>query len=124
MNNETDYYKGTEWNKNIDGKMVKITIQEVEDYLNKNNIPIIDIPLEDVYHLCSCKDKKDDETLKRSEESNLEYPIIISRYSGKYKMVLDGHHRMLKANNNNIDKIKARILDLTKAPYNYQKMFS
>jgi hypothetical protein len=31
-------------------------------------------------------------------------------------MILDGHHRLLKAINNNIETIKARVLDLSTAP--------
>jgi ParB-like chromosome segregation protein Spo0J len=38
-------------------------------------------------------------------------------------MILDGHHRLLKAINNNIETIKARVLDLSTAPKLYQSMF-
>jgi len=37
-------------------------------------------------------------------------------------MVLDGHHRLLKAKNNNIDKIKARVFNLEDAPNKFQKV--
>ena len=120
-----NYYDDTSWEMVIDGKKVKIKIQEIKKYLDKNNIPIIKIPVKDIFHMCIHKDKKDEETLKKSEESNLDYPIIISKNTeGKYTMILDGHHRLLKANNNNFDKIKARILDLSKSPKEYKKMFS
>jgi ParB-like chromosome segregation protein Spo0J len=32
-------------------------------------------------------------------------------------MILDGHHRLLKAINNNIETIKARVLDLSTQNY-------
>jgi hypothetical protein len=59
-------------------------------------------------------------TIRRSNLSSLEYPIIISKdINGNYNMILDGHHRLLKAINNNIETIKARVLDL-RQPKLYQ----
>ena len=112
------------WTTEIDGKEITIPIEDVQKYLDKNNAPIVEIPVKDIFHLCAHRDKKAKETLERSQESSLDYPIIVSEKDGKYTMVLDGHHRLLKAKNNNIDRIKARIIELSKAPYEYQKMFS
>jgi len=112
------------WSMEIDGKMVKITFDEVMDYIKKNNIPVTSIPVKDVFKFCAHKNKTDKETLARSERSSLDYPIIVTKMNGKPTMVLDGHHRLLKAKNNNIDKIKAQVIDLNKASREYQEMFT
>jgi len=38
-------------------------------------------------------------------------------------MIIDGHHRLKKAIDNEVKNIKAKILDLKKAPSIYKKMF-
>jgi len=104
-------------------KGITIKIADVQSYLDKNNIPVVNIPVKDVFHLCAHRNKTDKETLDRSERSSLDYPIIVLKKNGKYHMVLDGHHRLLKARNNNIDKIKARVFNLEDAPDEYKKVF-
>ena len=89
---------------------ITIKIAEVQRFLDENNIPVVNIPIKDVFHLCAHRNKTDKETFDRSERTILDYPIIVLKKNGKYHMILDGHHRLLKANNNNnIDKIKARV---------------
>ena len=111
-------------------KGITIKIADVQKYLDKNNIPVVNIPVKDVFNLTifSCahgikQAKTDKETRDRSERSSLDYPIIVLKKNGKYHMVLDGHHRLLKAKNNNIDKIKARVFNLEDAPDEYKKVF-
>jgi len=117
-----NYYKETSWTNEIDGKEETITIQQIQDYLK--NQPIIEIPVAEIEDLCIHKDKDDEETKLRSEKSDLSFPIIISKdLDGKYNMILDGHHRLLKAINTNQDTIKAKVLDLREAPEKYKKMF-
>ena len=91
-------------------------------YLDKNNIPVVEIPVKDIFNKCAHRDKKDKETLDRSERSDLKFPIIVLKKNGKYHMVLDGHHRLLKAKNNNIDKIKARVFNFEDAPDEFKKV--
>ena len=120
---EKNYYEETSWSKKIDGIDVKITIQDVQKLLE--NVPIKKIPVVDIADMCVHKGKKDKKTLKRSEDSDLRYPIIISQnMKGDMNMILDGHHRLLKAINNNKDTIKARVLDISKCDVEYQKMFA
>jgi len=122
---ESSHYEETSWTVNIDGEDVTVTIKEIEKYLKKANAPVIEIPVKEIFHMCVHKDKKDKETLERSEKSDLKYPIIIAKNkSGKYTMILDGHHRLLKAKNNGVEKIKAQVLDLDKSPSVYQRLFS
>jgi hypothetical protein len=102
---------------------ITIKITDVQKYLDENNIPVVDIPVNDVFHLCAHRNKTDKETVDRSERASLDYPIIVLKKNGKYHMILDGHHRLLKAKNNNIDKIKARVFNLEDAPDEYKKVF-
>ena len=49
--------------------------------------------------MCAHRNKTEKETLDRSERSSLDFPIIVLKKNGKYHMILDGHHRLLKAKN-------------------------
>ena len=108
------FYEETHWMLE-DG--TKLTIHDVNEYMDRNNIDVVDIPVVDIKNLCIATD------LKRSENSDLKYPIIITTNGGEYGMLLDGHHRLLKAINNNIVNIKARILELDDAPVEYKNLF-
>jgi hypothetical protein len=121
--NEVNNYEETSWSRTIDGELVTIKISEIEKYLEY--FPIIEIPVSEIKDMCVHKDKKDEETIKRVESADLKYPIIISKdLKGEYNMILDGHHRLQKAINNNVEKIKAKVLDLKQAERIYQIMFT
>ena len=116
------HYEETSWSRKLDGKNVTITIKDVEKLLNSG---IEKISVTEIADMCVHKGKTDKGTLERSEKSNLEYPIIVSKdLKGNFNMILDGHHRLLKAINNKMDTINARILDLSKCPKEYQLMFN
>jgi hypothetical protein len=115
-------YNQTSWSDIIDGVKRTINISDIEKYLI--NEDIIEIPVNKIKNMCCHLGKTDELTIRRSNLSSLEYPIIISKdINGNYNMILDGHHRLLKAINNNIETIKARVLDLITAPKLYQNMF-
>lgn len=120
--NELNHYKETYWTRLIDNKDVTITISDIEKYLQK--VKPINILVNDIKNMSIHKDKKDKETLKRVNQSDNKYPIIISKSEGKYTMILDGHHRLQKAINNNYEYISAKILDLNNAPREYKIMFT
>jgi hypothetical protein len=120
--NESNHYEETSWTATKDGKDITIKISDVQDYI-KNN-PVIEIPVDEIKHKCIHLGKTDKETLERSEASDLKYPIIITnKIGGGYGMILDGHHRLLKAINNDIPTIKAKLLDLNEAPDDFKFMF-
>lgn len=102
---------------------ITIELTDIQRYLDEKNIPVKDIPVKDIFHLCTHKNKTDEKTLNRSEKAILDFPIIVLKKNGKYHMVLDGHHRLLKANNNNIDKIKARVFNFEDTPDKFKKVF-
>lgn len=122
--NENKDYEETKWTADVDDKEVTITIHEVQDYLKSVNAPTIEIPVEEIYDMCCHEGKTDKQTIERSEKSDLSFPIIITKGSiGNWSMILDGHHRLFKAHNNGIEKIKAIVLDLKNAPKEYKVMF-
>ena len=121
---ENSSYEQTSWTATIDGREITITIQDVQDYLDSNSVTSSNMPINKIFHMCIHKNKKDEATIKRSAESDLRFPIIIAKNSkGKYSMILDGHHRLLKAKNIGKKTIRARILDLKKAPNYFKLMF-
>jgi hypothetical protein len=121
--NEVDKnYNETSWTMDINGKEKTITIHMIQDFLKDE--PIVDIKVEDIKDKCIHLDKKDKKTLERAQKSDLKYPIIICKnLDGTYGMIIDGHHRLKKAIDNEVKNIKAKILDLKKAPSIYKKMF-
>ena len=111
------------WTDTIDGKQVTITLSQILEYLK--NVPVKEVNTKQLEHLRVGAVKKPDEAhLKRINQSNLDYPIIVIASQGKYKMLLDGNHRLQKALYNNIPKIKVKVLDLDTAPLSYQQMFN
>jgi len=114
-------YKETSWTKTINGKDKTISISDIEKYLK--DAKVFEIPVKNIANI-SILDKTNAKTKERSEKANLEYPIIISKgEDGKYKMILDGHHRLLKAINHNIKTVKAKILDLKSSPKIFKIFF-
>jgi hypothetical protein len=117
---EKSDYEETSW---TDGG-IKITIQDVQNFLDTNDVGIINIPVDEIFHMCCHRDKTDKATIERSERSSLDYPIIIAKgLDGNWTMILDGHHRLFKAHNHGIKYIKARVLDLKESPDEYRKIF-
>lgn len=122
---ENKDFEETYWTTEVNGKQVKVTIHEIQDYLKSVNAPTIEIPVDEIYDMCCHAEKTDEETIERSERSDLSFPIIIAKgINGNWTMILDGHHRLFKAHNNGVKKIKATVLDLKEAPRVYQKLFS
>lgn len=114
-------YDKTSWTNNG----ITVTIHDVQKFLDDINEPVIEIPVDKIKNMCVHIDKTDYKTLQRSENSDLYYPIIITKNEKGLKMILDGHHRLLKAINHNITTIKSRILDLTRydIPIEFKKVF-
>jgi hypothetical protein len=118
------FYDDTSWTRTIDGREVTITIHDLQRYLDDRGVPVTEVPVYEIFHLCAHKDKTDRETISRSDRSDLSYPIIVARdRDGIWTKVLDGMHRLLKARNKGLDAIRARVLDLSDAPDDYKFMF-
>jgi hypothetical protein len=116
-----DNWKSTSWTDIINGKEITVTLQDLLGFIE--NDPIVEIPTKMLEPFALHRDKKDVETLKNIEKSDLQYPIIVLKKLNGYQ-ILDGHHRLQKAINNKISKIKARLIDLKKLPKEYGMIFS
>ena len=110
------------WTDTIDGKQVTITLSQILEYLKDTSVKEVD-PKELEHLRVGAVKQPDEEHLKRINQSSLDYPIIVIASKGKYKMLLDGNHRLQKALYNNIDKIKVKVLYLDTAPLSYQQLF-
>jgi hypothetical protein len=97
----------------------KITLKDIVSFLDKENIPVIDIETDKLSHLLIDVERDPN----RVEAANLDFPIIVSEYKGEFKSILDGQHRLVKSIKNRIDKIKCRVLDLEKSPEVFRKVF-
>jgi len=110
------------WTGPVDGKDVTITLPQIIEYLKST--PVKEINPKDLVHLrVGAVKAPDKEHLKRINQSNLDYPIILIASKGKYTMILDGNHRLQKALLNSIPKIKVKVLNLDSAPLSYQQIF-
>lgn len=105
--------KETFWEKEVDGEIVRITLDDILSYLDNG----VELDPKEVEHLL-IKTKRDP---KRVENANLEYPIIVLSNKGKFVSILDGQHRVVKALKDGVT-VKARILDLENAPNNIKNV--
>ena len=97
----------------------KVTLKQIVKFLDDKNIPVIEIPTEELKHLLI--DVQRDP--KRVEAANLDFPIIVSKYKNEYHNILDGQHRLVKSVKHGIEKIKCRVLDLENSPEEFKKVF-
>ena len=89
----------------------KVTIGEVNDYLDQKFIEAQPISIEDLMDQTPHLDLDLDP--KRIATANLEFPIIVTAVNGQYRSVLDGNHRLARAAKDGKKTIKARVLELT-----------
>jgi hypothetical protein len=97
----------------------KITLKDIVNFLDSENIPVIDIETNKLKDLLIDVERDPN----RVEAANLDFPIIVSEYKGEFKSILDGQHRLVKSIKNGIDKIKCRVLELEKSPEVFKKIF-
>ena len=115
-----DDWSNTSWTNTIDGKDVTVTIKDMLDLIKGKPVQGIATKILEPYALH--KTKTDAETLANIEKSNLDYPIIVLKKPDGYQ-ILDGHHRLQKAINNDISCIKARVIEFKDMPSDWQKVF-
>lgn len=90
-----------------------IGILELESLMEKLNSEQVEIPIDDIWHLCVHKGKTNKITKERSDESDLSFPIIVCRdFNGEFSRIIDGNHRLLKAKTLGEKFITAKVLDL------------
>ena len=95
-------WRDTSWETD-DGK---VSIGDVIDYLGEDTIDI------NVLELSRQLPPLPTAGAARVAAASLEFPIMVVKFGGKYQYVLDGNHRLQKAIDEDVESIKARILDL------------
>ena len=107
---------GTSW-QSEEGS--KITLRDVLDYFQSNNIMPKTFNTEKLFYKISGNKevlnivkKGGEESERRVKNASLEYPIIIVMRDREIKYVLDGNHRLQKAKNEDVRCVKVYVLDL------------
>ena len=108
-------WRDTSWETDDD----KVTIGDVVDYLGDETVDI------NVLELSQQLPSLPTQGAERVAAASLEYPIIVVKSGGQYRYVLDGNHRLQKAIDEEIESIKAKILDLDnpETPEVFKRMF-
>ncbi len=116
LSNEEDISKGitTRWQ---DGD-IDITLIDILKYLEKE--PVINIEPEKLKHAL-IQVKRDP---ARVQAADLNYPMVVTKVDGKFKKILDGQHRLVKAITNKEPTVKIKVLDINSAPTDYKELFS
>jgi len=108
-------WRNTSWKTDDE----KATIGDVVDYLGDETVNI------DVLELSQQLPSLPTQGAERVAAASLEYPVIVVKSGGQYRFVLDGNHRLQKAIDEEVESIKAKILDLDnpETPEVFKKMF-
>jgi uncharacterized ParB-like nuclease family protein len=109
-------WRDTSWETDED----KVTLGEIDDFLGDKTIDINVLELSRQIPALPTRGKE------RVAAASLEFPIIVIKKDGQFKYVLDGNHRLQKAINQEVETIKAKILDVSaeaKTPERFKKMF-
>ena len=112
----TESWRDTSW-ENDEGK---VTLGEIDDFLGDKTIDINVLELSKQIPPLPTRGEE------RVAAASLEFPIIVAKKDGKFKYVLDGNHRLQKAINQEVETIKAKILDVSaeaETPDRFKKMF-
>lgn len=80
----------------------RTTIQDI--LLDLQDEPIVTLKIEDLAHVPSVTIDQ-----HRKERTDLTVPIIVEEKDGRFKSILDGHHRRQKAIDQNVDRIPAKV---------------
>ena len=107
--------KESSWEREVDGKVIKITLNDVLNYLDNG----VEIDPHEIEHLLIDVERDSE----RVEASDLDYPVILLSSGGEIKSILDGQHRVVKALEND-EMVKIRILDLDLAPEKFNKILN
>ena len=111
-------WRDTSWENDED----KVTLGEIDDFFRKRGDKTVDINVLEL-------SKQIPDLPTRGEErvaaASLDFPIIVVKKDGQFKYVLDGNHRLQKAINQEVETIKAKILDVSaeETPERFRKMF-
>ena len=94
-------------------------LQDIEFYMNENNVPVVVTEIESLLDIC----RKDDFILNRCSYYEPHWPVIIGLCTdGQYKIIY-GHEIIMRANLLALKQVNARFLDLQNAPEKFKILF-
>jgi len=104
---------------------LRVTIRDVIKQLDYLKIPTQKLSVERVAKVLINQDYEK-ANKKRVETANLDFPIIVVSHGPKYQSILDGNHRVFKAQMMGKKYIKGRVIDLDSYvfPPSYRQLFS
>ena len=108
-------WRDTSWENDED----KVTLGEIDDFLGDKTVNINVLELSKQIPPLPTRGEE------RVAAASLDFPIIVVKKDGQFKYVLDGNHRLQKAINQEVETIKAKILDVSaeETPERFRKMF-
>ena len=108
-------WRDTSWENDGD----KVTLGEIDDFLGDKTVDINVLELSKQIPALPTRGEE------RVAAASLDFPIIVVKKDGQFKYVLDGNHRLQKAINQEVETIKAKILDVSaeETPERFRKMF-
>ena len=108
-------WRDTSWENDED----KVTLGEIDDFLGDKTVDINVLELSKQIPALPTRGEE------RVTAASLDFPIIVVKKDGQFKYVLDGNHRLQKAINQEVETIKAKILDVSaeETPERFRKMF-
>ena len=108
-------WRDTSWENDED----KVTLGEIDDFLGDKTVDINVLELSRQIPALPTRGEE------RVAAASLDFPIIVVKKDGQLKHVLDGNHRLQKAINQEVETIKAKILDVSaeETPERFRKMF-
>ena len=112
----TEGWRDTSWENDEE----KVTLGEIDDFLGDKTIDINVLELSKQIPPLPTRGEE------RVAAASLEFPIIVIKKDVQLKYVLDGNHRLQKAINQEVETIKAKILDVSaeaETPDRFKKMF-
>ena len=111
----TEDWRDTSWETDDE----KVTIEDVVDYLGNETVDV------NVLVLSQQLPPLPTHGAEIVAAASLEYPVIVVKSGGQYRFVLDGNHRLQKAIDEEVESIKAKILDLDnpETPEVFKRMF-
>ena len=110
----------------------KITLRDVLNYFEDNEIKPIKMNTEDIFYKFSSGkevlhiiEKGGKESEARVKNASLVYPITVVKREGNIEYVLDGNHRLQKAKDIGEEFIEVNVLDLNdpSIPEEFANMF-
>jgi hypothetical protein len=113
------WYSEAQWICEVEGRVEVLRLEELVKWLKAEKVSIVEVEVEEIKELCIHWGTSNLATMLRSEAADLGYPILVTK---DRSVVLDGHHRLLKAIREGRETLAAYEIDLEKLPALWKKI--